>query len=222
MQVRQLFYRVLIAGLCLIALVAIVGFLSGDFDETDARVLGTTFALVVYSATSLAGYSLLSRQKAVALGYAGIAASLLGFLTAMNLVWSDSGFDSDGTWKSSFVFLIVALAAAHTALLVLRQQKTDPPSVEAVVGCTIGAISVLASMLVIAILKEVEDEGYYRFLGVIAVLWVLGTILVPVVRKAQGSRTLESRDQPHHGTGRPARTDCPAAKAGRPYVESRS
>jgi hypothetical protein len=203
MQARQLFYRVLIAGLCLTALVAIVGFLSGDFDETDARVLGTTFALVVYSSTGLAGFSLLSRQRAVALAYAGIASSLLGFLTGMNLIWSDSGFDSDGAWKSAFVFLIVALAAAHTALLVLRQRKTDPPSVEAAVRCTIAAIAVLASMLVIALLKEVEDEGYYRFLGVIAVLWVLGTILVPVVRKAQGSRTVESRDQPHLSTGPP-------------------
>jgi hypothetical protein len=192
-QARQLFYRIVVAALCVTALVAIVGVLSGDFDETDARIIGTTIALVVYSSTSLAGFALLNRAMAPILGYAGIAASALGFLTWMNLIWSDSGFESEGTWKLAFLFLVLALGAAHASLLILRQRRTDPPSVRAVVGLTLVLITVLASMLVIALLQEVEDETYYRFLGVVAVLWVLGTILVPVLRKAQSAPTEESQ-----------------------------
>ena len=192
-QARQLFYRIVVAALCVTALVAILGFLSGDFDETDARVIGTTIALVVYSSTSLAGFSLLNRAMAALLGYAGIAASALGFLTWMNLIWSDSGFETEGTWKAAFLFLVLALGTAHASLLILRQRRTDPPAVRAVIGSTLFLIATLASMLVIALLEEVESGTYYRFLGVVAVLWVLGTILVPVLRKAQSAPAEESR-----------------------------
>jgi hypothetical protein len=195
-QTRQLFYGVLIAGLCLVALIAIVGFLSGDFGETDARILATTFAVVVYSATSLAGLTLIGRGKAAVFAFLAIGASIAGFIAAMAFIWSESPSDSDGTWKAEFMFLVVALAAADAALLILRQRQTDAPAVEALVVCTIGAMAVLASMTVMAILKELEDEGYYRFLAVIAVLWMLGTFLIPIVRKAsQGSPGKETPEQ---------------------------
>jgi hypothetical protein len=42
--------------------------------------------------------------------------------------------------------------------------------------------AVLATMIVIAILEEIQDSTYYRWLGAVTVLWTLGTLLVPTVR----------------------------------------
>jgi hypothetical protein len=42
----------------------------------------------------------------------------------------------------------------------------------------------LATMIAIAILSDVEDTTYYRWLGTVMVLLTLGTLLVPALRAA--------------------------------------
>jgi hypothetical protein len=187
-RARQLFYMTVITALCVTTPIAVVVLLSGDFGETDARIVGTALAMVAFSSASLAGFSLRRRAISVVVSYACIAASALGFVAWVNLIWSDSGFDSDGTWKPAVVLLILTVAVTQASLLILGARDTENRSVQAALGSTLAMIVVLSSMLVIALLKEIEDETYYRFLGAVTILWALGTILVPVLRRARSLR----------------------------------
>jgi hypothetical protein len=44
------------------------------------------------------------------------------------------------------------------------------------------ALLALAALFTIAILEEVGSDAYYRAVAVVAVLWALGTALVPLLR----------------------------------------
>ncbi len=52
-----------VVALCVAALTAIVAFLVGDFDETEARIFATSLALVVYSLTGLAAAGRLRARR---------------------------------------------------------------------------------------------------------------------------------------------------------------
>jgi hypothetical protein len=187
-QAKRLFYGVLIASLCLIALIAIAAILGGDFGETEARVVGTVLGIAVYSATSFAQVPLLERRPDLAwLAWCGIAASAIGFVVVVSAIWSES--DSSGTWRSATIFLVIAVSLANTAVLISRRRPGDGPAVRMVLGLTIGAVATLA-LLLIAELSEhgTHGESFYRLLGVVAVLWVLGMLLLPILRKAEATQ----------------------------------
>lgn len=185
-QARQLFYRILIGSLCLLALFAIVAIVSGDFNNTDEHILGTLLALVLYATTSFLQVPLLERRPDAAIfAYFGVALSVLGFVTMLNSIWSAGSTDDE--WRLAAILLVLTLANANVSVLVARRREGDTSAVTTVFWVTIGAIVVIALMLVAALADDGSDfaEGYWRFLGVAAVVWVLGLVLLPTLRKAQ-------------------------------------
>jgi hypothetical protein len=54
--------------LILAALVAMAAILRGDFGDTDAKILGTLFALLLAGATAVSGLALVERTTLVTLG----------------------------------------------------------------------------------------------------------------------------------------------------------
>lgn len=197
MRPRQLFYRVLIASLIAIASMAIVAILKGDFADTDVRILGTIFTIVLYSWTTYAQSRLLERRpELVLLAIAGLVVSAVGFMSALIPIWGDSG--SDDAWRTAFIALVLAFALGDIALVLSSRRASDSPATMASAAGTIATVSVLAAMLVAAILNNGDyGQSYYRLMAVVGVLWVLGTVLTPILRRAHGVRSrrpLDARD----------------------------
>lgn len=183
-----------IAALCFTALVAIGIFLFGEFGETEARLLLTAGAVATYSLTGLVAAGALERHDAW-VGQAGLATSGVGFLLAMMVIWSDwEGDDGEGLARLAATAFIAAGAVTHGTLLLPR--PADSPSLRAIIGLTLTTVTVVALMLIGLVYSEDDPgEGYFRALGVVAVLMVLGTILVPILRRT--TRTAA----PHTGGG---------------------
>jgi hypothetical protein len=175
---------ILIGSLCIAALIAIIAIASdGEINETGAKALGTAAALSVYSLAGLACGALgRKRPEAALLGNAGVVVAGLGLLITVVEIWAGvDSEDDDSAYQAIGCSLVISLGVAHICLLLRRSPREDRPAVAFVRVATVALTLLLAGLLVAAIASDSEvADG--RTLGIIAVLWVLGTILTPLLR----------------------------------------
>jgi hypothetical protein len=197
---KRIFGLGLVGALCTSALIAIAILLFGEFDDTTARILATTGLIGFFSLVSLPGGVLLDRGRYAGLAWVVIALAAGGFLLAMTLVWGDE--DDETVWRLAGSVAAVAGAFSQTATATSRRRETDTPGIGLLYGLSIGAVFLLAAMIVAAIWEGIEDEGYYRFLGAVAVANVLLVLLQPVSRRLGGAAQLSPREGPPRDTFR--------------------
>ena len=178
---RRLALSILIASLCVAALIAIVAIASGgDIDETTGKLLGTVAALSVYTLAGLACGSLSMRRPEIALlGNAGVAIAGIGLLICVAEIWTGLDDGDDEAVKAISISLIVALGTAQICLLLRRSPRDDARATALVRVATVGIVVILAALLTAEIASESEIVGA-QALAILAVLWILGTILVPL------------------------------------------
>lgn len=176
-DLRRLVSTVVVVSFSLAALLGIVALLSGgDFGETEANVLLTTVIVGLESVAMLCYLAAVGRPFA-AVAYVGAPASLAAAGIAMYLTWGDgSGEGWEDLAKAFGVLLALAASLAQVSLLLaltLRRGMT------ALLMGTLAAITVVAVMVSVAILGEhTTGDGYWRTLGVAAILDVLGTVVL--------------------------------------------
>ena len=182
-NIKRVFVTSLISSLSLSALVAIFVFLFGSFGETEVRLLITTLTIGGYSLTGLCSSVLYDKGKYTIFSLLGILVAVIGFLVTVGAIWEI--VDLGNVWKGVFVFMTLSFSIAHSSLLLLA--KSEKVLVNSLLFATIVSIAVVAGMLINLIVGEFSDinEFYYRLLGVFAVLDVLGTIVVPILRRVK-------------------------------------
>lgn len=179
-----------IGALCLAALVAIGILLFGDFGETEGKILLTVVAVAGYSLLGLAATTSLG-EKPVWLGPLGLAVSALGFVLAVGLIWVAPEGNVLGRLMGAF--LILAIALAHAALLLLMTRRVDSGPVRTVRRATLAVTSVVTVMVDVPLLLDwTLSEFYGRLLGAMIVLAVLGTLLVPILKKLSTGTATQS------------------------------
>jgi hypothetical protein len=199
----RVFAVMAVSALCLAALVSIVIFLFGSFGETERRLLATALAVAGYSLTGLAATTRIGRRP-VWLGPLGIGVSGLGFVLAISLIWTSP--EGDLLVRLTGSVTVLAIAIAHASLLL--PHRPDQRLTAAVLAATLVMLGVLAAMLIVQMLFALEPSDWYlRWMGVVAVLTVLGTLLVPILRKVTAK------------PGEPAAAG-PAAQAGEAEAEA--
>jgi hypothetical protein len=157
-----------------------IGFLLlADFNERTWKVIGTTALLSGFSLLGLPGAALLDQGRAVALGWANLVLAATGLTYSLALLWSES----DRGWKLLVAIVAFGGAAAQASGTTARRRADDPPSVGVLYLAGIAGGILLAALLSIAAWQEIEDEGYYRFVGALAVAEVLVVVLQPVLRR---------------------------------------
>jgi hypothetical protein len=181
---KRLFALVLVVALSTSALIAIAILVFGEFDETQARILATTGLIGFYSLLSLPGGVLLDQNRAVTLAWTVIVLAVFSFVLAMNLTWGDIGEDT--MWKLAGSATAFTGACSQTATATSRRRETDTTGVRVLYLLSIWAVFLLAVLIVAAIWESIEDEGYYRFLGAVAVGNLLLVLLQPVSRRLSG------------------------------------
>jgi hypothetical protein len=187
-SVRRLLAWALVAALCVAAITASAAILTGDFDETDARVIGTSMGFAVFSATAASGASLRFRESDVlrGLGLATMALSAVSFVLLVMAIWNDS---ADDAWQVFGSAALAALACSHASLVGGAARPTDSETVRALGGTSITLAAADAFFGILAVSGAVEEvaEGFGQLMAVLVILLLLTTALPPILRRLQRS-----------------------------------
>ncbi|HEX5984009.1 MAG TPA: AmiS/UreI family transporter, partial [Solirubrobacterales bacterium] len=131
------------------------------------------------SLVAAAGSHLSMRQPQLSLfGYTTVLIAGLAFLVIAVAIWSGGDGDAEG----AFCLLIAAFACGHTSLLLTSSDQRDSDGVPAVRYGTIAALWLLA-VLGIAEILENGHQVDAQLMGVVAVLYALGAVLLPLLRR---------------------------------------
>lgn len=183
---KKAFLVAMIVSLSISALIGILVFLFGNFGDTEFKLLMTTLAIGGYSLTGLCCSILYERKSALILAIFGMAVAIIGFLYTVLSIWELINFKN--VFETLIIFIIITASTAHASLLLLI--KYNKSSIKNVLFGTLTFIFIVALMLIMLVLNDKHhiDEFYYRLLGVVAILDVLGTIVAPVLNKIYSAK----------------------------------
>jgi catechol 2,3-dioxygenase-like lactoylglutathione lyase family enzyme len=181
---RRLAGWALVAGLCVAAAVAIVALLTGSFDDTDWRVVGTSLGFSVFTATGAAGGAIRLRDArwARALGALTAGASAAAFTLLAAGLWTDAG---DELWRAFGIAALAALWSAHASLVLRAAHPDDSRAIRWLTAASVIALGVDTSVGMLALLgafHHIDGEPLARALAALVVLALLSTALPPVLR----------------------------------------
>ena len=141
MQARKLILFAIVGALCLTAAIAVVVLLSGHFDETSWRILGTTSSISFFGLLGVPVGMLLERERAVALARVSALLTSAGFLLTLVVIWHHW---ATTVGKSCGVVLTLAVAAAQAAAVEARRRDNDTSAISLLTGGVLAAMGVLA------------------------------------------------------------------------------
>ncbi len=177
-NLRKLSLKVFLGFLGLTAIIAIISVLSGEFGEIQMKVLATSLTISAASICSMSCAAFIEKKSPKELGMSGILLSVIAAGLLIAGVWLQP--HSDEYWKTAVTFVIAAVAFAHGFLLVLPTLDAAQKWVQRVSTVCIG---LLALQIAVAVWGEVQNEGYYRALAVVAILVGLETLAIPMLMK---------------------------------------
>jgi hypothetical protein len=219
-SVRRLFLLALVVSMCATAALAVAILLFSDFDETAARILGTTAAISAASLLALPASVLLDRGRALPLASASLGVSATAFVLALVLLWIDWDDVGAPLWKSLLTATVFAIAGAQACATTIRRRRDDRRGVVVlyVLGLVLGVSA--AAMAAVAAWAEVDTTGYYRALGAVAVLGVLVTLLQPALRRFGGARDAGPQASSRVRVTLAGGTTIDVEQAGRDFAEA--
>ena len=178
--------QMLAGGLCLTGAVAVWALITGSFDGTSVKVLLSGLAAAVCTVAGLAGATALRGGGATRLvGQATIAISELALALILALIWIPHAIGGPVALRALGVTTVLMLSGAHASLLLGRTRGCETDTVrrlrKAAVACATAAA--LLSSAVFALDEGTVDPALWRVLGVLVVLAVLATLLIPLARR---------------------------------------
>jgi HD-like signal output (HDOD) protein len=118
-------------------------------------------------------------------GEATIGLSQLTLLLALALVWIPDATDSDTPARALGVVSVLMLVGAHASLLLARVSRSDTRTVHRLTQAAI--LCATSAALLVSGLFAASDgpiaPAVWRLLGVLVVLALLSTLLVPLAGK---------------------------------------
>ena len=188
--------RVLIGAVGISAILGIYALLRRDLDEWSAKTLGTTLfvsaasLLIMVNAASLekrsAGYFLISG--------AGLLAALSALPVSLYALWLE--VDNDEVWRSVASLEVISVFAGHSSLLSLRQLSPRYRWLKPIATVLGGA---LATLVIWMIWAEEFESAELRAAGVLSILLLSVTIVIPILPK------LAALDDPERAEGKGGR-----------------
>ncbi len=171
--IRRLVVALTIGSFSLAALMGVIALLGGgSFGEAEVRVLLTTLIVGTTSVAMLC-YLATSGTRFQVVGATGGIVVLLPSAIALFMVWGDN-YDGE---LYKFFGVGLTLAATLAQLSLLLALAGDRSRVRVVLWATVGLASAVAVIVSIMIVAENASDGSFRFLGVLAILDVLGTVV---------------------------------------------
>jgi hypothetical protein len=182
---------VLIGCLCLIAFVAITGILVGRFGEIQWRIIFTALAVVTFCGTALlAGRA---GDDAPLVFMAGLFCSVFAAFLAFAAIWSDDPSETLLRWLGAFAY--PAAAAAQMGLLIANARDEESELSTTIRNWTVIGTAVLGVLAALgSLMVQGDGGGFARLMGVLSVVVILGTLVLPVLRRLEAQPAREPAD----------------------------
>ncbi len=161
--------------------------LFGRFGWLEERVLGTTATVGGASILALAAAIPFERRRWPPVGLLGMLAAGVALVLLLIAIWYD-GSHQEWYAKTMGLACVAAVALPHIGLMSLARLKRGYEWVR--VG-TVAAIAVLGVQVCLTIVAEMGDQQWFRFMGVVGIGNVCGTIAVPILHRVSAIRKLE-------------------------------
>lgn len=120
----------------------------------------------------------------VAVGVAGALAAVVPVAAALIMIWSEWDDFPEGLMRTFGVGVVAAVTLAQICLLL--SDVDTRPVLRLVLGTTVALALVVAGVVSALILGALENDDIWRFLGVVAILDVLGTLVTIAMAKFGG------------------------------------
>lgn len=178
MSLYKIFVGILIGSLIIGSAISIGIFLFGEFGSTETKILGSIAALGFFSLAGLCSSTIYESVRYRKISLAGVVAAAVSFLLVLGAIWEV--FDMDELWKPVIISMVLAIAVAHASLLLRITPRNH--LVKTIRVWTLLCIVTLAALICVGIILEFFDYDFFiRLVGVVAILDVLGTVLVPIL-----------------------------------------
>jgi hypothetical protein len=191
----------LAAGLCVTAAVAIWALIRGHFDVTEARILGSTLTASLLTLTGLVGATVLDRTDLRrALGQVTILLSAIDLGLTLAAIWSQPV--SEAVARGLGMTSILLPACVHACLVLGRLRHGDSRVVRALSSVTVSCatLAAAAGAGAIALGSGPVEPAFWRLLGVLVVLAVLTSLLVPIPGASNAAETMAPCSRPRTPT----------------------
>lgn len=175
---KNIFIQLIVLSLLVSALLGISLFLFGNFGELEIKTLFTTFFIGLYSISGLVFSNFLAKKPGHPLGLFGLVLTGSSFLLTEAAIWELVSGTIIG--KKLFSSFVITIALTHIAILLMLKIRQKLGTI--ILWATIIVIALLTILLTWLIQTGFWDSGkmIFRLIGVLAILDVLGSILLPI------------------------------------------
>ena len=172
---------VLLGALLVGAVIGIVALLTGTFNETARKIVLTALAMAAFPTLSMPSLMHLEHKRFQFAAGLGSATAALALIMLLAIIWSVVYLDSEPFVKIFGTVGIMAFASNHLGLMLFITNGRR--IVRACMGGTVLLLTVAASLLIVAIWAEIGADGFWRSMGTLLILDVLGTLGTPIVAR---------------------------------------
>lgn len=189
-DLRALALLALAAGLILAGLVAFVSVTTGSWDETDARLIGSSVGFGLASAAAASGARLIGDHRAWlrVVGALAVASATLAFLLLLLALWSED--PSDGQWRAWGIAALVALWSTHMGAVLGSTGDADPLGARVAAILAVGALSLDAALVIGVLAGAIERDAVEdspQLFSAALIVAVVASVLVPILRRLPGT-----------------------------------
>ena len=173
----------LLVSLSLAALVGLLVLLTKQSVEYERKVLASTFAFALFSATGLASATRFGRglNVYVPLGWLGVAASGISLVLSVIAIWSRAPV-TEGFMRSWVTVVLSALVLAYASLFLLVRPRATFITVLATI--TLMALGLIWILLMIVTWAEIEDfDVVSKLLEALGIITIYGTLASPILNR---------------------------------------
>lgn len=172
------------------AILGIWALLSGDFGETEGKVLGTSFLVSAAMLSVLVNIPAIRRPVLWPAPMVGAVAGASGFALFIVLLWTEPG---DEDWfKVAGSFLVVAAGVTLASSLALIAMPSRLGWLQPVADALIAALAVT---VLVGIWFEPDTDWFARLVGVEGVLVAAFTLVIPVLSRFSSARPEQTAGQ---------------------------
>ena len=190
--IRRAAIWTIVVSLVIAAGIGIATIVSGEFGETQGKVLLTTLAVAAFAILALCHLAIITRDVRI-VGWIGIGTSVLAFVAAAVLIWWEwDAYYPTGVndvymavTKTFLVSTLAAVSLAHANLMLLLA-ATRVRWMRTALDVNLVLIGLVPLLVIPVILTDGNfppqslADVYWRFFGIVLILDALGTVALPV------------------------------------------